>query len=148
MIGRNTVFVLGAGAHKPYGFPIGSELVRNVIELLPVASGLNTSFSQLVLDLYRSGPVSHQALLDFRVALNGSGHTSIDSFLLTNAGRPGFSEIGKLAIAYSVAIGFAERFLPRLHFPRLDVVSIFQHAKRLPFGRNIAPEQPNIIYLV
>jgi hypothetical protein len=38
--------------------------------------------------------------LDFRVALNGSGHTSIDSFLLTNAGRPGFSEIGKLAIAY------------------------------------------------
>jgi hypothetical protein len=73
MIDRQTVFILGAGAHKPYCFPIGSELVTHIIDLLPAGRGLNTPFSEMILDQYRSGPVGHQALLDFRVALNGGG---------------------------------------------------------------------------
>lgn len=34
MITANTVFVLGAGAHKPYGFPTGEELKLDIIRLL------------------------------------------------------------------------------------------------------------------
>ena len=31
MFKKNTVFVLGAGASKPYGYPIGSELIDDII---------------------------------------------------------------------------------------------------------------------
>jgi hypothetical protein len=64
MIERKTVFVLSAGAHKPYGFPIGSELVMNILDLLPAARGSNTPFSELVLDQYRAIPNIYQSLLD------------------------------------------------------------------------------------
>ena len=32
MITTKTVFVLGAGASKPYGLPVGSELCQSVIK--------------------------------------------------------------------------------------------------------------------
>jgi hypothetical protein len=100
MIKRKTVFALGAGAHAPYGFPIGNGLVTKIIDLLPTAGRYpNTSFSQLVFDQYGT-TIPPQSLVEFRDALTGSGHTSIDSFLATNAARPGFAEIGKLAISY------------------------------------------------
>jgi hypothetical protein len=34
MIRKPTVFILGAGASEPYGFPIGRELVAQAIRLL------------------------------------------------------------------------------------------------------------------
>jgi hypothetical protein len=34
MIRKKTVFVLGAGAHKSYGLPLGSELLESILDLL------------------------------------------------------------------------------------------------------------------
>jgi len=102
MISRNTVFVLGAGAHAPYGFPIGDALLAKILTLLApdrAASSSFSAFTKLVLDEYGTD-IPLQSFVDFRVALSRGGHTSIDSFLATNATRPGFAEIGKLAIAY------------------------------------------------
>ena len=100
VIKRRAVFVLGAGAHVPYGFPIGDGLLGAILNLLPPNQRAETDFSRLVLDQYRANPVINaQSLVEFRTALMGSGHTSIDSFLATNATRPGFPEIGKLAMA-------------------------------------------------
>ena len=99
MIKRKTVFVLGAGAHAPYGFPIGAGLLSKIINLLPEWDNSN-SFSDLLFDQYRNNPaLTLTSLRLFRTALVGSGHISIDSFLATNAERPGFAEIGRLAIA-------------------------------------------------
>jgi hypothetical protein len=42
MIVKPTVFVLGAGASRPYGFPVGSKLAEKVCALMPTKQGSNT----------------------------------------------------------------------------------------------------------
>ncbi len=31
MFKKETVFILGAGASKPYGYPLGSDLIKEII---------------------------------------------------------------------------------------------------------------------
>ena len=82
MITTPTVFVLGAGASKPYGLPLGGELVGKITSLgKKWAKGLGLDG-----DHYDS----------FKSELLMSHQPSIDAFL---EHRPEFIEIGKLAIA-------------------------------------------------
>jgi hypothetical protein len=83
MIEKNVVLILGAGASKPYGFPLGQELIDHILTmgdkppLLPIDSG---------------------ELLRFQRALKLAGRTSIDAFLERQDAE--FVLIGKQLIAY------------------------------------------------
>lgn len=116
MIKTETLFILGAGAHKPYDTPLGSELAQQLIALLPAKLPKPTpggrpnlnDFSRICAELY-SGKVPLMSrgsynllpqMLEFRNQLDGAGQQSIDDFLRTYHAEPGFPEIGRLGIAY------------------------------------------------
>ena len=101
MISSKLVIILGAGAHVPYAFPIGSALTVEIVKLLP--SQVNDNHNELIYELFdlynnKIGNL-RQSLVNFRTLLNSSGHSSIDSFLATHSGKEGFSEIGKYIVA-------------------------------------------------
>lgn len=85
---RSTVIVIGAGASKPYGLPLGWELRDKVIEL-----ARRDSFSRLCEEL------GHQRrhYQQFATALSKSGERSVDAFLER---APEWTKLGKLGIAY------------------------------------------------
>jgi hypothetical protein len=87
MISRRTVFVLGAGASYPYGFPTGEELVNAIVALPRIA----TSLKLLMMEGDSADDVSR-----FVQDLADSDDPSVDSFLEY---RPNYLRIGKLAIA-------------------------------------------------
>lgn len=88
MITTETVFVLGAGASVPFGFPTGAQLRQHLCSNLHKGSSLFT--------LLRQCGQSEDLILNFREAFELSGIYSIDSFI---AFRPAYQEIGELAIA-------------------------------------------------
>lgn len=83
MIRTPTVFILGAGASAPYGFPIGSQLVADIIELHHDEKAERAGFDRVV----------HS---DFVKALSKSDRNSIDEFL---SRYPDFADIGRYVIA-------------------------------------------------
>lgn len=89
MITEPTVFVLGAGASMPYGYPSGSELRDTICEYL--SSNESSQFKYL----YELGCKAAD-IRKFRTALLYSGKPSVDAFLEY---RPEFLEIGRTAIA-------------------------------------------------
>jgi hypothetical protein len=86
MIKRNTVFVLGAGASCPFGFPTGQGL-RSIICDQLVRGNLGNAMRRFN---YDDGDLGQ-----FRLEFERSGVTSIDTFL---AMRPEFSELGRRII--------------------------------------------------
>jgi hypothetical protein len=102
LIASPTAFVLGAGAHCPYGMPDGTTLTQEIIALLPQkpanpAEPFQTTFAEL----YRSSiSYKEKLLIEFRYKLERAGQPTIDSFLATHSKKPGYPEIGKLAVAY------------------------------------------------
>lgn len=91
MIHKSTVFVLGAGASMPYGFPSGAEL-RSMIcrALIPDPAG--NKRGQQIESLAGNG----EPVTKFARAFAGSGIASIDAFV---ARRPEYARLGKLAIS-------------------------------------------------
>lgn len=85
MIENRAVLVLGAGASKPYGLPLGSELRDEVLR------------ASTDLDLRaRLGGNYDSQLQDFCASLAQSGFSSVDAFLEQ---RPEWTDIGKSAMA-------------------------------------------------
>lgn len=100
MIKTDSVFILGAGASVPYGYPTGFELAEGIKTFLlnfpydpKVASKdmaeVHNFFNQLVSPLPK--------LKQFYDALLKASTYSIDKFL---ENRPDYLELGKLLIAY------------------------------------------------
>jgi hypothetical protein len=88
MISKPTVFVLGAGASAPYGFPLGTALSDAIaVELLR-----DSDFRDDLLGANINVPILQQ----FARALRASGRYSIDEYL---QGHPEYRDLGKLAIA-------------------------------------------------
>ena len=90
MISIPTVLVLGAGASKPFGFPIGRELVDVIIR-----ETVDPTALQIGQTLSRCGFSEHE-ISDFGQALRFSQRNSVDAFLER---RQKYLEIGKAAIA-------------------------------------------------
>lgn len=84
MIRNETVFVLGAGASIPYGFPSGKNLVKEIIQNSRDSSSVISNF------------FGFELRTDFSNALEFSSAPSIDDFLEK---RPEFMKIGKIAIS-------------------------------------------------
>lgn len=87
MIKKPTVFVLGAGASIPYGYPSGETLVKEIIDELLVQSPL--------FNLCRELEFNEMEINHFAKALNYSGDKSIDAFIERN---PQYIRLGKIVI--------------------------------------------------
>ncbi len=117
MIRQRTVFVLGAGASVPYGFPTGAELRDTVIKNLrwndavwtPILSELD----------FNQGEVEQ-----FNDALRQSARPSVDSFV---EHRPEFMRLGKAAIA----LALIPKEVPEVVFPKTPHDDWYQYL----FGR-------------
>lgn len=105
MITKPTVLVLGAGASKPYGYPLGGELLENIVAIL--------GDSNWVPALLQCG-VDKEIIEEFKSELFLSQQPSVDALL---EHRPEFRDVGKLAIAMSL---IAHEFES----------SLFAHARR------------------
>jgi hypothetical protein len=92
MITVKTVFVLGAGASKPYGLPVGSELYQDVITKFESNTVLRRELLNLV--HFSDGHIEN-----FVKNLKYSGLTSVDAFLER---REEFIDIGKACIAFEL----------------------------------------------
>ncbi len=91
MITEKTVFILGAGANKPYGYPTGKEL-RNYI------------CNNFIVEFIKDTELSHDSLYITKIKeivyeFSKSTNKSIDLFLTRN---PEYEELGKQIIAYSI----------------------------------------------
>jgi hypothetical protein len=87
MISKPTVFVLGAGASMPYGFPSGKGLRDVILSSQPTSFLGNKHRDEIFKGQYRA----------FQDALRLSAQSSVDAFL---EHRLDLLEIGKVAIAY------------------------------------------------
>jgi len=90
MIKENTVFILGAGASKPYGFPTGANLRNYICKEFP------EKYSKL---FEGSGHAKFASAENFSDAFFKSSTPSIDLFLSRN---PNYSDIGKIAIVMGI----------------------------------------------
>ncbi len=119
MIEKRTVFVLGAGASCPYGFPtargLRSDIIANFVsrykKLLTDREGLGVAG-------INSGYPRLEDGRDFEKRFDRSSTESVDLFLARN---PALAEIGKMAICMSIL--FAEQnshFRERVKDPNQD----------------------------
>ncbi len=92
MIGRRTVFVLGAGASKPYGFPLGNDLTTEILNGLERGKDLRL---KLLNADFREGDIN-----DFQLRLREAGGRSIDFFLEGQSDE--LVSIGRVAIGLSI----------------------------------------------
>ncbi len=92
MISEKTVFVLGAGASKTYNFPLGKELVKQIVYL---CRNINRNHEKEKEILYNHNYTEGQ-ILEFGNALDASRSDSIDEFLIR--GRSEFLEFGKVIL--------------------------------------------------
>jgi len=91
MIKQPTVFVLGAGASAPYGFPLGRTLMAEIFQKLGKAGNFHDHVQACAPDA---------DIPRFRARLSASGRSSIDLFLEK---RPNFLDVGKAAIVRALA---------------------------------------------
>ena len=86
MAEKYVVFVLGAGASLPYGFPSGADLIRSIVKK-------TDNFTQFMASL----GYEREKIDQFQTDLRKSQLVSVDNFLRI---RKAFAKLGKAAIAY------------------------------------------------
>ena len=105
---KNVVFILGAGASCPYGFPTASELREQIL------SNYVSDWHSYLIPRQKVGaniPEETEKALRFVEIFRKSSNESIDLFLARN---PEFSKVGKRAIIFRIlaaehASGFREK---------------------------------------
>jgi hypothetical protein len=108
MITKPTVFILGAGASKPYGFPLGLELREIICDL----TYNRAAHYEWVRNLTTHSNFTNDQIEEFRSVFTGSQTASIDSFLSRHSVQ--YGAIGKAIIA-SIIIGFEKSQLFASH---------------------------------
>jgi hypothetical protein len=104
VIKQSTVFILGAGASMPYGFPSGAQLRDNICG----AANHQSALANLIAG---SVGIRVEEIMGFASAFHRSSLLSIDAFL---ARRPEFTRVGKLCIAAELIKCEVPQFLRRL----------------------------------
>jgi len=98
MIEKQTVFILGAGASRPYGFPTANDLRGDIIRNFRKNYG-NHVISLRDKEWERRGYPGMTDVKAFLEVLDAPNKDSIDLFL---SRQPRFETIGKLAILLSI----------------------------------------------
>lgn len=96
MITENTLFVLGAGASQPFGYPTGKELRKLILSNL---SHPPHSLNSKTYYLFNELGIGEVEISKFVEAFYKSSIYSIDAFLEK---RSEFLKIGKIAIAHAL----------------------------------------------
>lgn len=131
MISKQTVFILGAGASVPYGYPTGHELRNSIIKMIDFnESDLDEAITATVgtISIGSFHGMSSEILsqyLHLKKGLLGSRRSSIDTFL---ENRPEFMDIGKRCIAWDL-----------IHHENAEVTDKwdwFEHLHDQVFARN------------
>jgi len=124
LIDKKTVFVLGAGASCPYGYPSGSRLRERII----TPEELVFDYDIWQIDSKCTPAYKTQEISKFKDAFNKSHIKSIDMFMANN---PKFAPVGKYIIAFETL--------------RAERQSFFGEAEKLVSARNSKlglPQQP------
>ena len=90
ILNSKTVFILSAGASKPFNFPLGSELKQQML------SQLENEYNKKVLN---SVDFDNRTIHEFHKALSYTSHPTIDIFLEK---KRKFREIGAYVIAQAL----------------------------------------------
>ncbi|MCK4846929.1 MAG: hypothetical protein KAS88_04590 [Deltaproteobacteria bacterium] len=98
MFSKRIVFVLGAGASMPYGFPSGADLSKDIIN----------THETTIKPLLKYFKVTRKQFEKFQADFLASRLNSIDAFLEY---RPEHIAIGKLLITYHLMLKEHENFL-------------------------------------
>lgn len=104
MITKQTVFILGAGASTPYGYPTGAGLKKMICyesrelldQLIPIADGHGSGWEKDKKDTIKKHTVK------FIERFSQVPSDFIDRFLETNAKVPDIPETGRILIALSI----------------------------------------------
>lgn len=115
MIDKKTVFVLGAGASCPYGYPSGAQLREEICLNLTIKylNHLNKAYPD---ETTRRN--KHKEIKFFIKTFNDSTTKSIDLFLARN---PHLAETGKNIIAYTIFdTEIKSNFRERSKYPEQD----------------------------
>lgn len=97
MITTNTVFILGAGASNPFGYPIGSGLRDAICRNLQGRNANTDEVAQALAEDKGDVPSIEKAVIEFRDRFYRSSETTIDAFIENN--YKAYGQIAKLAIA-------------------------------------------------
>jgi hypothetical protein len=124
-LNKKTVFVLGAGASKPYGLPLGTELKTSMI------ASLNDEVFKVI--LARQG-FDQSLINDFSEALPRTYHPTIDVFLEK---KTKFRKIGSYVIAHTLLPMENEKML----FPQTNwyehIYNVLNFTEDIPNTENI-----------
>ncbi|MBA7522044.1 hypothetical protein ES705_14156 [subsurface metagenome] len=110
MIKERTIFILGAGASKPYGLPTGPELKADILyflnrpgqKLLSIRNYSRLKYSGNSRDLIRNAAgVTESGIDRFVRDFDRSPISSIDSFI---SKRSDYSVLGRTAIAFVISL--------------------------------------------
>ncbi len=142
MIKENTVFILGAGASRLYGYPTGFELRRYICR----------HFSNEWIRYYRNKQnpdkeeENRSLILEFRNAFSKSLNKSIDLFLTRNKK---FEKIGKIAIAHNILKAESESKNPPDFLNESDWISYLFHelTKEYTDGQNYTISANKIAFI-
>jgi hypothetical protein len=102
MIKSDTVFILGAGASVPYGYPTGSGLIKSVMEVASRDEICKAYFQCLTPETkirIPAEPLVQGIAQEFKGLLSDANPASIDYFLKL---RKEYMVLGKTAIAYAI----------------------------------------------
>jgi len=97
MIEQKTVFILGAGATEPFGFPIGMGLRDGIINFIGETRTVKAKF----LEIFEQCGHSYHEILLFRDNLIKSQKKSVDAFL---EHRTEYIKLGKLLITNNLLV--------------------------------------------
>jgi hypothetical protein len=100
MFAKKTVFVVGAGASKDYGLPIGNEFKQQI-----AAAVVNENEHTLFAALYQNanqGQADAYAAATHQIAEGVVLAPSIDRYMDVHQGNPAILHVGKLAIAHGI----------------------------------------------
>src|SRR5437870_4626346 len=101
MITKPTVFVLGAGASKQFGYPLGSDLVDIILYNFSDANPKNyVSGKDNPIEIFQGLGFSENDIYSFRNELSYAATPSIDAFLEHRQEEERL--LGRLAIAYAL----------------------------------------------
>lgn len=104
---KNTVFILGAGASKPYSFPIGKELKQQIIDLIDFhpdvcQSPLNKNDDQFFKNLKEEG-YGYEEVSELGNHLRITGAKSIDHLLQDHDVNSRLLVLAKMIIYYLIS---------------------------------------------
>ena len=102
MITTKTVFILGAGASKPYGYPTAHDLRTKIIDKY------NDTFTQYLKQYYGEEAVYNNWLSKYQTYKEAFEKSSTQSIDLHISRNPKFRFIGKMIIIHQIF--FAEKF--------------------------------------